>query len=106
MISILPQQSSEGVFAFSAQDGEQSFGSVTYQIEGQQMRLLTLQAPLFSVRDGLLRAAMHAALRQGCVQCICTEPSLFEMLQKEKFTAEQDGFSVLLEVFFARRCKE
>lgn len=105
MITMLPEVQQDGTCRIYARSGEQVLGQAQYRTEGETIYLLQVQASLPALCDGLLRAALNAAMRDGCLRAVCTQQALFALLQQEGFSVQNGQAHVMLETFFARGCR-
>ncbi|HJD24422.1 MAG TPA: hypothetical protein H9694_09835 [Firmicutes bacterium] len=120
MIAILPA-SEEERSALSAQagfagpveclvasDGWESLGSILYRTSGEVMELLTAQAEDPRLLDGLLRAALNAALSAGARTARCEQEPLFPALRTLGFSEPEEGCPASMQAdisgIFARGC--
>ena len=78
-------------FCLAASDGKECLGSAAYRLEGETMELLAAEGVDARLLDGLLRAALNAALDAGARTAVCTMPSLFPALKQLGFQDVPDN---------------
>ncbi len=120
MIAILPASEEERralseqagfagpVECLVASDGRKRLGSVLYRSRGEVMELLAAQAEDPRLLDGLLRAALNAALSAGARTAWCGQEPLFPALRVLGFSEPEEGRSAAMQAdisgIFARGC--
>ena len=85
-------------------DAGSAKGSILYRLEGQAVRLLTLSCTDPVDAEGLIRAALNAAQREGARTGFCAGGEWEVWAERLGFLPEKEGFAVSLSEFFARKC--
>ena len=94
----------EPVSALVMRDGEARIGHILYRVTGTECVLLCGQAPEPVLMEGLVRAALNAALSAGAETAVCREESLFPLLSRLRFVKTDNCFRVLIREFFNHSC--
>ncbi|MCI9415412.1 MAG: hypothetical protein HFJ79_09605 [Clostridiales bacterium] len=81
-------------------------GYTLYAFSGQAVELLSLSAPDETMGEGLLRAALNAALLAGLDRAVCRTPALAPALRRLGFQETPNCLSVELREFFNRKCRQ
>ncbi len=77
-----------------ASDGRERLGSVVYRVQGKAVEIFSAQAEDARLLDGLLRAALNAALDAGARTAFCAVPALYPALRTLGFRGpENEGAS-------------
>ncbi len=80
-------------------------GICLYRLTGRTAELLDGWADAPVLLDGLIRAALHAAQRQGAVDAFCQKEELYPTLDSLDFVKSDKGRWILIEEFFSRPCR-
>lgn len=92
----------EGTFVLL--DGEQPVGGAR-AVFGDELTLLSVDAPDAVFAEGLVRAVLNAGRERGLKRAVCHEPTLFELLDRLEFSVAEEGRAVDIPAFFARGCR-
>ena len=85
-------------------DGTTEIGYILYRVTGTECVLLRGQAPDEVLLEGLVRAALNAALSNGAETALCGEESLFPLLSRLRFVKTDNCFRILIREFFNHSC--
>jgi hypothetical protein len=72
---------------------------------GDELTLLSVDAPDAVFAEGLVRAVLNAGRERGIKRAVCHEPTLFELLDRLEFSVTEEGRAVDIPAFFARGCR-
>lgn len=85
-------------------DGVTEIGYILYRVTGTECVLLRGQAPDEMLLEGLVRAALNAALSNGAETASCGEEALFPLLSRLRFVKTDNCFRILIREFFNHSC--
>ena len=119
MIAILPAAESERqtllrqaglsgpAECLTVREGGERLGAVLFRRQGETVEIFAARAADASLLDGLLRAALNAALNAGARPAVCSEEALFPALRALGFlpSGEHPGrLQAALSAVFSKGC--
>ena len=96
----------EQVRALVLYDRKEPAGHVLYRSGVPAAELLFVQAEDETLREGLLRAALNAAMLEGAEEAVCLNAVLAPDLQRMGFEQNEEGWRVGLREFFNKKCRQ
>lgn len=93
----------DGKGGFTLLDREEPCGGAV-AVFGEELTLLSVDAPDDVLAEGLVRAALNAGRERCIARAVCSEPTLFSLLDKLRFQVTENGRAVDIAAFFARGC--
>lgn len=95
--------SSDADGAFTLFDGDKPCGSARAAF-GEELTLLSVDAPDAVLGEGLVRAVLNAGRARGIARAVCDNAALFPLLDKLTFAVTPAGRAVDIAAFFSRGC--